>query len=442
MPDRPVHLNTFISASGYHEAAWRVQDNDPKAVLAVDHSVHVARVAERGTFDSVFLADSPGVDEFRTQFLPQAAFDPIQVIAAVGAVTERVGLIATASTTYGAPWDLARRFASLDFLSGGRAGWNIVTTRIPGVSANYGHLHHPAHADRYARATEFVEVVQRVWDGWADDAVVADKAAGVWADRSKLRAPDHHGERFDVAGVLGFPRAPQGHPVLVQAGSSPAGIDLAARFAELVFIGQPSVDEAVAFRRRVHDRAAFYGRPADAVRILPALPFILGSTEAEAQGRRAALEATSSSEFRWINLAAMTEIGVDELDPDEPLPARLLDEGPRTSIAKTVYDIARRERSTTFRELGLRFAVRPGALDFTGTPEQLADLIETWWRAGAADGFTLMPMVLPRELEDFVDHVVPILRRRGVARTEYAGTTLRDHYGLARPARAPLRHAA
>ncbi|MDW5594280.1 NtaA/DmoA family FMN-dependent monooxygenase [Conexibacter stalactiti] len=443
MPERHVHLNTFAHGSGYHEAAWRVQERDPAEVLRLASYEEIARIAERGLLDSLFLADSPGVAEFRTEFLPQSAFDPLQVMAALAAVTEHVGLIATASTTYSKPYDLARRFASLDFLSEGRAGWNVVTTRIPGVAENFGGEPHPPHADRYARAHEYVEVVQKLWDGWDDDALVGDKAAGLWARRASLHPPAHRGERFDVASVLGFPRSPQGHPVLVQAGASDAGIDLAARFAELVFIGQPTIAEAVAFRARVQRRAADFGRPSDAIRILPALPFTLGSTDAEAKALRAELEAASSSEFRWRNLAAMTEIEPHEIDPDAPLPAALLDAGPRTSIGATVYALAR-GREQTFRQLAEQFAVRPGALDFTGTPEELATLIEQWWRAGAADGFTLMPMVLPRDLALFADHVVPLLQRRGIARHEYTGRTLRDHYGLARPrpARAASRPVA
>ncbi len=382
MPDRPVALNTFIAASGYHEAAWRVLDDDPRDVVSLAHFVEAARIAERAGFDSVFLADSPGVVEFRTQFLPQAAFDPIQVMTALAARTERIALIATASTTYSGPAEaLARRFATLDAVSGGRAGWNVVTTRIADVAGNFGR-EHPSHADRYERAHAYVAAARRAWDRW------------------------------------GVP-----HPLLVQAGSSPAGIDLAARIADLVFIGQPTVEDAVRFRAHVLSRAASFGRRQGVVRVLPALPFILGSTEAEARERRAALEAASSVEFRWRNLAAMTEIGADEIDPHAPLPEPLLDAGPRTSIAKTVYAAARREPGLTFAELGARFAVRPGALDFTGTPEQLADLIETWWRAGAADGFTLMPMTLPRELADFAEHVVPILQARSVVRERPAVAT-------------------
>jgi FMN-dependent oxidoreductase (nitrilotriacetate monooxygenase family) len=371
--------------------------------------------------------------------MPQTLFDPVELLSALAAATARIGLIATGSTTYSAPWELARRFATLDFLSAGRAGWNIVTTRSVLTAANFGAWAHPSLAERYEHATEFVEAVLAVWDGWEDDAVVGDKRSGVWADRSKLHAPRFEGEHSQVAGILPFPRSPQGHPVLVQAGSSSAGVGLAARYAELVFTRQPTIAAAVAFRRALRAQAAAAGRSVDHVHVLPALAFTLGDTEERARERHEELEALASPEFRWRNMLWM--IGLDPdgpFDPDEPLPDEIVNGPPPSSGAVPVFAAARAERMT-LRELARRQAGVPNSLTFVGTPAQLADFIEEWWRAGAVDGFTLMANTLPDGLADVVDHTLPILRRRGLFREEYAGSTLREHLGLPRPRN---RHAA
>jgi FMN-dependent oxidoreductase (nitrilotriacetate monooxygenase family) len=432
-----LHFNLPVMDVGYHESAWRVTRDEPAGVLALDHYERVARVAERGLLDSLFFADYPGLAEFRVTFMPQPHFDPIDLVSALAPVTDHIGLIATGSTTYSAPWDLARRFASLDFLSAGRAGWNIVTTATTAAAGNFGVIPHPDPAARYARATEYVDVVQRVWDGWEDDALVASREQGIWADRGKLHPPHFHGEHFDVEGILPFPRSPQGHPVLAQAGSSPAGVALAARYAEVVFTAQPTVDEAVAFRHTLREQAS--GRT---MHVLPGVAFVLGSTEAEARERRVELERLASSEFRWRNLLHLSGLDPEGFEPDAPLPGSLLEKKAPTSTGERVFAIARAE-ALTLRQIAERFAVLPGQLEFTGTPEQLAALIEEWFRAGAAEGFTLLPTVLPRELETFVDHVIPLLQARGLFRTEYRGSTLRDHFGLARPANrnADVAHA-
>jgi FMN-dependent oxidoreductase (nitrilotriacetate monooxygenase family) len=320
----------------------------------------------------------------------------------------------------------------LDFLSAGRAGWNIVTTSSVLTAANFGRSEHPSHAQRYARAREFVDVVQRVWDGWEDDAIVGSKETGVWADRSKLHAPRFRGEHYEVAGILPFPRSPQGHPVLVQAGSSVAGIDLAAHYAELVFTRQPTVEDAADFRRELRAQVVAAGRSADDVHVLPALTYTLASTEAEARARQDELEALASPEFRWRNMLWNVGLDPDGFDPDVPLPEELLAGPAPTSGAERIFAAARGKR-VPLRELARIHAGMPGGLTFTGTPEQLADFIDEWSRAGAADGFTLMPTTLPDGLAAFVEHVLPILRRRELFRTEYTGTTLREHFGLPRP---------
>lgn len=435
MAARPLHLNAFIWPHGYHESAWRVVEDDVRTVLALPYYAGIAQIAERGLMDSIFLADDIAIPEYRITHMPQTLFDPIATLSALAAVTEHIGLIGTGSTTYSKPWDLARRFATLDHLSGGRAGWNIVTTNTPLAAANFGEDAHPAHADRYARAHEFVDVVTRVWDGWEDDAVAGDRERGVWGDRSKLHPPRFHGERFDVEGILPFPRSPQGWPVLVQAGQSPAGMGLAARYAELVFSGPPSIEAAVAFRADLHAQAAAAGRDPGHVMVLPGLMVTLGGTEAEAQAKARALEEVASAEFRWQNALYVTGHDPDAFDPDVPLPPELYDGRPApSSSAERLYAAARAQPDLPLRELGRHLTTGASLIGFVGTPEQLADHIVTWQDAGAVDGFTIMGSTLPYELAAFVDHVVPILQARGRFRTEYAGDTLRENLGLERPA--------
>ncbi|MBS2965346.1 NtaA/DmoA family FMN-dependent monooxygenase [Actinocrinis puniceicyclus] len=430
---RYLDLNVYLRNSGYHESAWRVSPLDPAAVLTPAHYVGLARTAERGVLDSIFLPDSPGVAEFRSEYLPGAGLDPVQLLGAVAMATERIGLIATVSTTYSHPWDVARRLATLDHLSGGRAGWNIVTTVEPAAAGNFGDRPHPPTPERYARADEFVEVVLKLWDAWEDDAAPMSKQTGVWADPAKLHPPRHQGTHFHVSGYLPFPRSPQGHPFLTQAGSSPAGVALAAKYADAVFTPQSDPADSRAFRQSLRAQAAAAGRDPDHIKVLPGLSYLLAGTDAEAQALRLRLEQAASGEFRWRNLANLAGLDYRRLDPDAPFPAALLDSAPKTSFGASIYRMAA-ERPQSLREVAQRLSALPGGLDFTGTPQAMADLITTWWQAGAADGFTIMPNVLPDQLELFVEHVVPILQRRGIARTEYRGRTLRDHVGLPRPA--------
>jgi FMN-dependent oxidoreductase (nitrilotriacetate monooxygenase family) len=434
MPLRPLHFNAFIWPNGYHESAWRLVDDDVRGVLGLPYYAEIARIAERGLMDSIFLADNIAIPEYRVTYLPQTQFDPVAVLSALAAITTSIGLIGTGSTTYSKPWDLARRFATLDHLSGGRAGWNIVTTSTPLVAANFGEESHPEHADRYARADEFVDVVQQTWDSWEDGAITGDRERGVWGERGKLHAPRFHGKYYDVEGILPFPRSPQGWPVLVQAGQSPAGISLAARRTELVFSGPPSLEAAVTFRAELHRQAAAAGREPGQVLVLPALMITLGGTEAEARARASELDELASSEFRWQNLLYMTGHDPDGFDPDAPLPAELYDGRPLpVSGAQRLYDAARQRPGVPLRELARALSTSSTGNQFAGTAEQLADHIIAWQDAGAVDGFTIMGSTLPRELTAFAEQVVPILQARGRYRTGYAGTTLRDHLGLRRP---------
>ncbi|GGL92093.1 NtaA/DmoA family FMN-dependent monooxygenase [Nakamurella endophytica] len=434
MSARQLHFNAFVWPNGYHESAWRVVGDDGQDVLRLPYYADLARLAERGLMDSVFLADNIAIAEYRVTHLPQTQFDPISVLSALAAVTTRIGLIGTGSTTYNKPWDLARRFATLDHLSGGRAGWNIVTTMTPLAAANYGEPPLPQHADRYARAHEFVDVAIRAWDSWDDDAVIADRARGVWGDRSKLHAPHFHGRHYDVEGILPFPRSPQGRPVLVQAGQSADGIALAARYAELVFSGPPSIEAAAAFRRRLDEQVVAAGRDPAHVTLLPALMITLGGTEAEARARAGRLEELASADFRWQNALYTAGLDPDAFDPDAPLPASLwADPSTVSERARQLFAAAQARPQVPLREVAQQVTGGAGQMHFVGTPEQLADHVLAWQDAGASDGFTLMGSTLPYELTAFVDHVVPLLQRRGRYRTEYTGATLREHLGLPRP---------
>ena len=435
MSPRPLHFNAFIWPNGYHESAWRVVDDDVRDVLRLPYYAEIARTAERGLLDSVFLADNIAIADYRVTHLPQTQFDPISVLSALSGLTSHIGLIGTGSTTYSEPWELARRFATLDHLSGGRAGWNIVTTVTPLAAANFGQRAHPEHDDRYARAHEFVEVAVRAWDGWGDDAIIGDRERGVWADRSTLRPPRFHGRHYDVEGILPFPRSPQGRPVFVQAGQSPAGVALAARYAEMVFSGPPSLQAAVAFRTDLHNQVAAAGRDPMHVLVLPALMVTLGGTEAEAQARAARLEELASPEFRWQNALYTAGLDPDAFDPDAPLPAHVLSAPAPSQRAEQLFALVRAQPDAPLRRIAQQVTGGAGQMHFVGTPEQLAAHVTAWQDAGAVDGFTIMGSTLPYELTAFVDHVVPLLQHQGRFRTEYGGRTLREHLGLHRPAR-------
>ena len=433
---RQLHLNAFLMNTGHHEASWRLPESDPYAHVDLAHYVRLARTAERGTFDSLFLADGPQLWSNLAQ-RPAGALEPLTLLTALATATEHIGLIATASTSYNSPYNLARKFASLDIVSGGRAGWNIVTTAGAEAARNFGLDAEPAHAERYARAAEFLDVAQKLWDSWEDDAIVADKAAGVWGDDAKIHPPRHRGTYFQVEGALNVPRAPQGYPLLVQAGSSEDGKRFAARYAEAVFTAQQTIEDARAFYADLRARTAEAGRDPDHVKVLPGIVPVIGSTEAEARAAEQVLEDHIVHTHGVARLESLLQLEPGTLELDAPLPADLPSED-AVEGAKSRYtlvvELARRERLTVRQLIG-RLGGGRGHLTFAGTPEQVADAIETWFTQGAADGFNIMPPVLPSGLDAFVDHVVPILRERGLLRTAYGPRrTLRERYGLPRPA--------
>jgi FMN-dependent oxidoreductase (nitrilotriacetate monooxygenase family) len=436
-----LHLNAFLMSTGHHEASWRLPESDPRANVDVEHYRRLARIAERGGFDSVFLADGPVLFDDVGQ-RPAGVIEPLTLLTVLATATEHIGLIATASTSYNAPYDLARRFASLDHVSGGRAGWNIVTTAGAAAARNFGLDDAPAHALRYRRADEFVEVVRKLWDSWEDDVYLGDKAAGIWGDNDKIHPPRHRGPHFSVDGALNVPRSPQGYPLLVQAGSSEDGKDFAARHAEAVFTAQQTLAEAQAFYTDLKARAAAAGRDPDGIKVLPGIVPVIGDTEAEALRREAELDEHIVPRHAQRRLAELLHLPVEALDLDARLPADLPDvaeiQGAQSRYA-LIVDLARRERLTVRQLIG-RLGGGRGHRTFAGTPQQVADAIEHWFTHGAADGFNVMPAVLPSGLELFVDHVVPILRARGLFRGEYVpGETLRERYGLPRPANQYVR---
>ena len=433
---RQLHLNLFIHSRGHHEAAWRHPAASPLPLTDVRYYQDLARRAEAAKFDSVFLADQLALGDDVAQ-AARTWLEPVTVLTALATVTERIGLIGTASTTYTEPFNLARQFGSLDHISNGRAAWNIVTSWLAAAARNYGGDGPISHADRYVRGEEFMTVVKALWDSWADDALVDDRESGIYAKADRIRSIDHQGAFYHVAGPLNLPRCPQGRPVLVQAGSSDDGRRFAARHAEAVFTAHMEKATAQAFYTDLKALAAEEGRAADQVLILPGLSPMIGSTEAEARRLAQELNELSDPEVGRKRLSGRFG-GYDfsHLPLDRPLkvedfpdPATVQAARSRTEV---IIGLVRRE-GPTLRQLLASLAGARGHFTFAGTPEQAADLIEDWFGDGAADGFNIMPPILPAMLDVFIEQVVPLLQRRGLFRTEYDGETLRDHYGLDRP---------
>ena len=431
MATRKLHLNVNLLHSGVYASAWRQPESAPGAGFDVGHYVNVAKIAERGKFDAIFLADTPAITD-RIDFRPFQSLEPTIVLATVAAATTHIGLIATASTTYNEPFNIARRFATLDLASGGRVGWNAVTTADASAGRNFGLPAVLDHKARYDRAKEFAEVVHALWDSWEDDAFVGDKATARFVDTSKVHAIHHRGQYYSVDGPLTLPRSPQGRPVTVQAGGSSDGRDLAAAQADAVFTLSQSLEDGVAYARDLRARAVAYGRASDSIVILPGLATVIGSTEAEAKRRQDELWELVPIEYSLSRLAGTLQVSPDRLKLDEPLPDLPLPANANQTMFQGTVAIARRG-NLTVRQLLKALGGGVGHRIIVGTPEAIADDIETWFRAGAADGFNLMPDALPSGLQDFTDGVVPILQKRGIFRRDYEGTTLREHLGLARP---------
>ena len=430
-----MRLALFINPTGHHQASWRHPRADADAGVSFEHYKRLALAAERAKLDAVFLADNQNVRRGAPEAVGRVAqfvanFEPLTLIAALSAVTERIGFISTASASYNYPYQVARKFASLDFISGGRVGWNIVTSGPP-EAPNFGRDEHYGDDVRYIRAAEFVEVCLGLWDSWEDDAFPRDKATGIFSDLSKMHVLAHEGEYFRVRGPLNIPRSPQGRPLLVQAGASPAGMDFAARFAEMVFVTPQTIDEARATYAKLKEGAARHGRDPDHLKVMPGLSAIVGHTRRDAEDTFGLLQSLLHPDVTLAALSFRIQGDVTRYPLDEPLPESA-GAGANPGFFAQWMDVARRE-NLTLRELALRASGSMSGLAVRGSADDIADMMEEWFVSGAADGFNLQPAYLPGGFDDYVELVLPELRRRGLVRTEYSGRTLREHFGLPRP---------
>ena len=449
---RQMKLGLFFDGSGHHVAAWRDPGVDALARLSFQQYARIARTAERGKFDLLFTADTNatfGADDVEVWERTAACsrLEPLTLLGALAVVTERIGLVATMTTTYYEPFTIARFFASLDQISNGRVGWNLVTSLATAEALNFSHETHAAHAARYTRAREFAQVVLGLWDSWEDGAVIADKASGFYLDASKMHFLDHKGEHFSVRGPLMIQRSPQGHPVIVQAGQSEDGRELAGETAEVIFTVQQDLDAARAFYADVKRRAVKYGRSPDAVKVLPGVMTVIAATKAEAEDKYEQLQALIQPELGIKNLSAYFGKDLSAYPLDGPVPDPVWANAEHGRL-KVIVDLARRE-NLTIRQLYKRVIGQRAHRTVCGTPAEIADTLQHWFEAGAADGFNLLPLTIPQGLDDIVDLLIPELQRRGLFRTEYEGTTLRENLGLpipesrwAKASRAPRQSVA
>ena len=435
-PTRRMVLATFIHNSGAHPGGWRYPGAEAVDQHDFKHYARLAQTAERGKLHCYFSGDSQGYPHIsgRDAFAATdyaGKLEPTTLLAALAVVTSDIGLIATASTTYNEPYALARRFASIDHISGGRAGWNVVTSASDSEAHNFGRDVQMDHDDRYARAEEFVDVVKALWDSWEDGAAIRDRAAGRYFDTAKVHQLNHQGKYFKVAGPLNVGRAPQGHPIIVQAGGSDAGRGLSARTADMIFTAQSSLEKAKVFYDDMKMRAAGFGRDPATLLVIPSVQLMVRSTEAEAKRADEELLALIPEALSLRTLSLQLGFDLTGYSPDDRLPEIPLTNGGQW-VQQQVIAMARAE-NLTIGALARRVSVSRASFSLSGTPEQIADMCETWFLQGGADGFSLSPNYLPGALDDFVDQVVPILQKRGLFRTDYEGDTLRDNLGLARP---------
>jgi len=431
---RQLRLGAFMRPASIHTGAWRYPGAYPDANFNLAHMVRFVQTLEKAKFDSFFMADHMAVLNLPVDALKRShtvtSFEPFTLLSALAMVTERIGLVATGSTTFDAPYHIARRFASLDHISGGRAGWNIVTTSNPDAALNFGLDEHMEHGERYTRAREFYDVVTGLWDSWADDAFIRDAENGIYFDPAKLRVLDHKGAYFKVRGPVNIARPVQGWPVIVQAGASDAGRQLAAETAEAVFTAQSDLAAGRAFYADVKGRMEKLGRARDDLKIMPACFVVVGDTIEEAREKRARLDSLVHYANAIGSLSIALGHDASKFDPDGPLP-----EIPESNASKSGRDRAialARKENLTVRQLAQRLGGYSG-LAMVGTPTSIADEMEEWLTTDACDGFTIMFPYLPGGLDDFVDRVVPELQRRGLFRTAYEGKTLRENLGLGRP---------
>ena len=430
---RTMHINFHGNTAGEHLAAWRRTSLDAAVEFDFDYYRRIAQIAERGKLDAVFFASY--LHSFNGGGRPpRPVVDPVVVAAALSVLTEHIGFVATVSTTFNDPYNVARTFGALDHISHGRMGWNVVTTYDQDAARNFGFAALPAREDRYARADEFLSVVKALWDSWADDAVIPNGTGPIRVDGSKIQPINHQGRYFKVDGPSQLPRSPQGRPVLFQAGGSAAGRSMAARHVDAIFSVGLDLPEAKAYYADVKDRARAAGRNPDHIFILPGVYLYLGSTEQEAERKRLSMIEQPAARRQIVEqLAARLGADPTDLDLDHPVPLEILNRAPERAVSightEGLVGILRRER-VPLRDFLLRQPVGGPHRVVIGTPEQAANTLEEWFVERAADGFNIGNMT-PDELTAFVDDVIPILQKRGLFRTEYAGRTLHSHYGLA-----------
>ncbi|OPH59635.1 nitrilotriacetate monooxygenase [Paenibacillus ferrarius] len=429
--NRRMILNLMLHNAGSHRGAWRHASTKVEEIHDIKHFQRLAQKAEAARIDSLFLADGLSVEVKAVQHGPIFGFEPLTLLSAIAAVTENIGLIATMSTSFNEPYNVARLFASLDHISRGRAGWNMVTTGVQRTAHNFGKEQLPSHSHRYARAQEFADVVLKLWDSWEEDALVQDKVSGIYANANKVHDIHHQGTYFTVRGALNIMRPPQGRPILVQAGASDEGKNLAARYAELIFTVQHTIEEARLFYQDVKARTAKEGRSPGSIKILPGLHVIVGATEAEARKKASELSELGSIERSVMSLSNLLGIDFSVYGLDDPFPE--LPESTQVNAYQTFYqmvlNIVQREK-LTLREFLTKHWIGNGQLCIAGTAEQIADVMEEWYTTGAADGFSVMPQLSFGGVEDFLDLVVPELQRRGLFPESYTGRTLRENLGL------------
>jgi FMN-dependent oxidoreductase (nitrilotriacetate monooxygenase family) len=429
-----MHLGAFMRPVSIHTAWWRHPDSAPEANFSLKHLVHCIQTLERGKFDAFFMADHLAVLNMPIEALKRSgtvtSFEPFTLLSALAMVTERIGLIATASTTYDAPYHIARRFASLDHISAGRAGWNIVTTSNPDAARNFGMMEHMDHAERYARAREFHDVVTGLWDSFAEDAFIRDKESGIFWDPARMHKLDHEGKYLSIAGPLNIARPVQGWPVIVQAGASDSGRQLAAEVAEMIFAAGGPMADARAYYADIKSRAAKAGRDPALIKILPGALVTVAESDEAAREKRAHLDSLVHPDSGMGALSIALGVDARGFDLDAPLP-----EIPETNQSQSgrqrVLERARRDKLTV-RQLAVALGGY-GGLSFTGSAKTIADEMQHWFESEACDGFNIMFPTIPGGVEDFVRWVVPELQRRGIFRREYEGATLREHLGLPRP---------
>ena len=433
-----MSLAILATGTGGHVASWLHPATTPTGGIDIQHYRRLAHLAEAAKFDLFFIADTPAA---RTENLEAYAryplfmnvLEPVTLLSALSGATDRIGLGGTVSTSFSEPYNVARQFASLDHISGGRAGWNVVTSANDFAARNFGHAKLAPHANRYARAREFVQVVQKLWDTWDDDAFIRDRASGLIFDPAAQHMVTHRGEFFTVEGALNIERSPQGQPVIIQAGASETGKDFAAETAEVVFASNTSIERAQAFYADLKGRMAKYGRGPGELKVLTGLPVIVADSDSEAEDRYAQLQGLIHPDVGRMRLGMDLELDLSDLPLDEPIPEELI---PRTSNLHQMYfnrivEMIRTE-NLTLRQLYMRY--ERGNKTLCGSVKTVADQMQEWFEGNATDGFMLNFPTLPDGLEAFVRRVVPELQRRGVFRTDYTGPMLRDHLGLTRPA--------